>query len=127
MKFWPRYVISKLVQFRTGYSLAGEWFKERGIQRDEGTPAIAENSKLSIYYPEMSQEGRRMKKLNKVSLPILLNTKEGLQALAEFITTGRKHDTAKIEVRQIIQSKSRQLEATQATSQQAKSSKSGSD
>ncbi|KAA8916591.1 hypothetical protein TRICI_001217 [Trichomonascus ciferrii] len=80
----------------------------------------------------MSQEGRRKKetKLKKVSpnleLPILLNTEKGLQAMAEFIMTGRKHDTAKLEVRQINQSSSRQLEATQATSQQADSSESGS-
>ncbi|KAA8916196.1 hypothetical protein TRICI_001687 [Trichomonascus ciferrii] len=71
------------------------------------------------------------KKLKKVSpnleFPILLNNQKGLQAVAEFIMTGRKHDTAKIEVRQINQSSSRQLEATQATSQQADSSESGSD
>ncbi|KAA8909117.1 hypothetical protein TRICI_004621 [Trichomonascus ciferrii] len=80
----------------------------------------------------MSQEGRRKKeKLKKMSpnleLPVLLNTKKGLLAMAVFITTGRKHDTAKLEVRQIIQSSSRQFEATQATSQQADSSESGSD
>ncbi|KAA8917314.1 hypothetical protein TRICI_000530 [Trichomonascus ciferrii] len=36
MKTWSRYVISKLVQFRTGHALVGGWFKELGIQRDEG-------------------------------------------------------------------------------------------
>ncbi|KAA8899617.1 hypothetical protein TRICI_006329 [Trichomonascus ciferrii] len=78
----------------------------------------------------MSQEGTR-KKLKKVSpnleLRILLNTKIGLQAMAEFIATERKHDTAKLEMRQINQSSSKQLEATQATSRQADSTESGSD
>ncbi|KAA8903837.1 hypothetical protein TRICI_005648 [Trichomonascus ciferrii] len=36
IKTWSRYVISKLFQFRTGHALVGGWFKERGIQRDEG-------------------------------------------------------------------------------------------
>ncbi|KAA8909993.1 hypothetical protein TRICI_004275 [Trichomonascus ciferrii] len=81
----------------------------------------------------MSQDGRRKKKTKEScprtlsTLPILLNTKKGLQAMAEFIMTGRKHDTAKFEVRQINKSSSRQLEATQAMSQQADSSESGSD
>jgi hypothetical protein len=36
MQTWPRYVLSKLVQFRTGHALVGGWFKDRGIQKDEG-------------------------------------------------------------------------------------------
>ncbi|KAA8917165.1 hypothetical protein TRICI_000689 [Trichomonascus ciferrii] len=78
----------------------------------------------------MSQKGRRKKETKEspnLELPILLNTKEGLQTMAEFIMTGRKHDTGKLDVRHINQYSSRQLEATQATSQQADSSESGSD
>ncbi|KAA8909709.1 hypothetical protein TRICI_004358 [Trichomonascus ciferrii] len=97
------------------------------------TTAIVENSKLSNILSNNVPRGQKKerKKLKKVSpnleLPILLNTKKGLQAMAEFITTGRKHGTAKLEVCQINQSGSRQLEATQTTSQQAGYSKSVSD
>ncbi|KAA8901912.1 hypothetical protein TRICI_005990 [Trichomonascus ciferrii] len=45
--------------------------------------------------------------------------------MAKFITTGRTHDTAELEVRQINQIRSRKLEAVQATSQQAYSSEPG--
>ncbi|KAA8900587.1 hypothetical protein TRICI_006190 [Trichomonascus ciferrii] len=132
MKTRSRYVISKLVQFRTGHALVGGWFKERGIQRDEGyNCGCGELETIQHIIQQCPKRAEERKKLKKVSpnleLPILLNTKKGLQAMAEFSMTGRKHDTAKLEVRQINQPSSRQLEATQATSQQADSSESGSD
>ncbi|KAA8914797.1 hypothetical protein TRICI_002831 [Trichomonascus ciferrii] len=129
MKSWPRYVTSNLVQFRRGHALVGGWFKERGIQRDEGYNCDC--GELETIQHIIQQCPKRQKKLKKVprisELSVLLNTKEDFQALVEFITTGRKHDTAKLEVRQINQSNSRKLEATQAKSQQADSSESGPD
>ncbi|KAA8909727.1 hypothetical protein TRICI_004376 [Trichomonascus ciferrii] len=78
--------------------------------------------------PKRAEERKKLKKVSpNLELPILLNTKKALQAMAEFIMTGQKHDTAKLEVRQINQSSSRQLEAIQATSQQADSSECESD
>ncbi|KAA8915795.1 hypothetical protein TRICI_002047 [Trichomonascus ciferrii] len=132
MQFWPEYVTNKLVQFHTGHSLVGGWFKERGIQRDEGYTCdrgeLETIQHITQQCPKGTEERQKLKSVSpNLELPILLNTKEGFQAMADFITTGRKHDTAKLEVRQINHSSSRQLEATQATSQQTDSSESGSD
>ncbi|KAA8912356.1 hypothetical protein TRICI_003526 [Trichomonascus ciferrii] len=130
MKSWPRYDTSKLVQFRTEHAWLGDGLKNEGSREMKVTPAIADNSIQHIIqqFPKRAEERKKLKKVSpNLELPMLLNTKKGLQAMAEFIMTGRKNDTAKLEVRQINQSSSSQLEATQDTSQEADSSESGSD
>jgi hypothetical protein len=105
--------LAKLVQFRTGHALVERWFRDRGIQKDEGYNCDCgelENNKSC--HQTTSQKGRRKEEqTNDVSpnlvLPILLNTKPCPQAMAEFITTGRQHDKAELETRQFNQSSSR--------------------
>jgi hypothetical protein len=47
--------------------------------------------------PKGKKKGKKLKEVSPdLVLPILLNTKPGLQAMAEFITTGRQHDKAKL-------------------------------
>lgn len=41
MQTWPRYILIKLIQLRTGHELVCEWFKNRWIQKD----VVVENPK----------------------------------------------------------------------------------
>lgn len=69
-----------------------------------------------------AEERKKLKEGSQnYELPILLNTNPGIQPIAEIIKTGRQYDKTSLKSLQLNEICSRQLEETNATSQQADS------
>jgi hypothetical protein len=71
---WPRYVLSRLIQFLTGNALASEWFKDQGIKKDEHyNCGCGKLETINHIIKKCRKRSEERKKLKSV-LPTLFNS-----------------------------------------------------
>ena len=93
LKYYNRWIISRITQLRTNHGYFGAWYQRMGIEKDSyncrcGDLETVRHILVDCPLLELQRQG-----LERVSpemdLPTLLNSVTGLQEIANFITTIR--------------------------------------
>lgn len=77
MQPWPRYFISKIVQFRSVHAVTWECFNNEGSRKMKGTTSIVQNSKkINLIIQKCSKRAEDRGKPPNLGFSIQLNTRK---------------------------------------------------